>query len=233
MTTTDMAKPSEQSQTLAAVAARPELRRWQRFFPAGQALFSQGQMAETAFVILDGLVRLVGDRSGVGFSEGVAGPGEMLGERVLTENAPYPRRYGAVAQTDVRTLEIPRADFLAFERGAPEVANALYRSALAVTQMRLQRMHFLVRALRPTPLDRRIAGLAGYFHRTMSTVGKSSTVELNASAVAEYVDLDESAAEQWLDKLTEAGVLIRDAVGTYRVADAAALYDVQQKGLEK
>lgn len=224
---------AEQSETLSSIAARPELLRWQKFVPAGEALFSQGQMAETAIVLLDGLVRLVGDRSGVGFSEGVAGPGEILGERVLTESSPYPRRYGAVAQTDVRVLEIPRADFLAFERGAPDVANALYRAALAVTQMRLQRMHYLVRALRPTPLDRRIAGLAGYFHRTMATVGKTSTVELNASAVAEYVDLDESAAERWLEKLTESGLLVRDAMGTYRVADAAGLYDVQEQGLKE
>lgn len=221
----------QQTQTLTSVAARPELRRWQRLVTMGQPLFRQGQMAESAFVILEGVVRLVGDRSGTDFSEGAAGPGEILGERVLTEHAPYPRRYGALAQTDVRVLEIPRNDFLQFEKDAPTVANALYRAALAVTQTRLQRMHYLVRALRPTSLDRRVAGLASYFHRTLATLGPGAAVSFNAAAVAEYVDLDEVNAEAWLDKLAAKGFLAREATGTYRVTDSSGLYDVQEQGL--
>jgi CRP-like cAMP-binding protein len=221
---------TEPASSLTAVAARPELRRWQRRVALGTALFEQGQTADSAFVVLEGIVRLVGDRDGVGFSEGIEGPGEILGERVLTETAPYPRRYGAIAQTDVVVLEIPREEFRRFERENTPVANALYRAALAVTQMRLQRMHFLVRALRPIALDRRVAGLVGYFHRTMATVGKAAAIEINASAIAEYVEIEAAEAEQWLEKLEGQGVLRRDAMGTYHVTDISALHDLQEKG---
>jgi CRP-like cAMP-binding protein len=221
---------TEPASSLTAVAARPELQRWQRRVPLGTVLFEQGQTADSAFVVLEGIVRLVGDRAGIGFSEGIAGPGEILGERVLTEMAPYPRRYGPIAKTDVVVLEIPREAFRRFERENMPVANALYRAALAVTQMRLQRMHFLVRALRPVALDRRVAGLIGYFHRTLATVGKAAAIELNASAIAEYIEMETTEAEQWLEKLEGLGVLRRDAMGTYHVADISALHDLQEKG---
>jgi ATP/ADP translocase len=74
-------------------------------YPAGEALFSEGETPQYLFVILSGRIGL--RRDGKPFGE--AGPGEALGMWALFDD--NPRRATAMVTEDARVLELERDDF--------------------------------------------------------------------------------------------------------------------------
>jgi len=87
----------------------------------GQVLFNAGEIADGAYIILQGSLALQPDR--VGAETVIAGPGTLLGESaLLAENR---RPATAAAREDSLVMRISRSMFLRMLDGYPDAANRL------------------------------------------------------------------------------------------------------------
>ncbi|MFG1376407.1 cyclic nucleotide-binding domain-containing protein [Xanthobacter autotrophicus] len=131
VTTFDMLN-SEALRLLAADARTETLAR-------GETLFRMGEIADCAYVIASGHIRLVDDRKADAprlLKE--VGPGTLIGETALI--VPTPRPVTAVAADEVQVLKIPRTVFVAMLERFPD-ATAKMRRAIA------KRLEDTIRAL--------------------------------------------------------------------------------------
>jgi len=80
-----------------------------RDLPVGGRLFEEGDEAAAAYVIVAGELEILKKSSDREILLAVRGPGDVIGEMSLLEDAP--RMAGAKARTEVELLEIPRAVF--------------------------------------------------------------------------------------------------------------------------
>ncbi|MFG1382072.1 cyclic nucleotide-binding domain-containing protein [Xanthobacter versatilis] len=105
----------------------------------GTTLFRMGEIAECAYVVVSGRIRLVDDRKADAprlLKE--VGPGTLIGETALI--VPTPRPVTAVAEDEVQLLKIPRTSFVAMLERFPD-ATAKIRRAIA------KRLEDTIRAL--------------------------------------------------------------------------------------
>ncbi len=79
-------------------------------FKAGEVIMSQGDQGESAYIIEDGTVEIIIEKSdGSEQSVGTRGPGTMIGEMAIVDNAPRTATVKAVR--DCTLLEITKEDF--------------------------------------------------------------------------------------------------------------------------
>ncbi|MFG1269965.1 cyclic nucleotide-binding domain-containing protein [Xanthobacter sp. DSM 14520] len=105
----------------------------------GTTLFRMGEIAECAYVVVSGRIRLVDDRKADAprlLKE--VGPGTLIGETALI--VPTPRPVTAVAEDEVQLLKIPRTAFVTMLERFPD-ATAKIRRAIA------KRLEDTIRAL--------------------------------------------------------------------------------------
>ncbi len=93
----------------------------------GGRLFSEGEDADCAFVVQDGLFDLVSGTSSV--APVVAGPGALIGELALISDGKRP--VTAVAREISTVLRITRQLFLKMLEGYPEAALRMRESIIA------------------------------------------------------------------------------------------------------
>ena len=105
----------------------------------GETLFRMGEIADCAFVVSSGHVRLLDDhKADAPRTLKDVGPGTLIGETALI--VPTPRPVTAVAVDEVQLLRIPRASFVAMLERFPD-ATAKMRRAIA------KRLEDTIRAL--------------------------------------------------------------------------------------
>ncbi len=113
-----------------------ELARWMvpRRLTADQFLFHQGEVADSMFLVVEGMLRLdQRDRRGAMQAIGNLRAGETIGEDALFDRAP--RSATCIASTDSLLAELSADDLAIVERRAPAVASRLI-SALSQAQAR-------------------------------------------------------------------------------------------------
>lgn len=98
--------------------------------PAGEVVFNEGDSGNTMYVVVDGHVDLLVK----GKLVESLGPGGVLGEMALLDNAP--RSAGAIAKTACRLVEINEKRFKFLVQQTPNFALQLMR----VIADRLRRM---------------------------------------------------------------------------------------------
>lgn len=82
----------------------------QKFFKAGDIIMRQGERGECAYIIEDGRVEIIIEKSnGKDQSVGTRGPGAMIGEMAIVDKAP--RTATIKALEDCNLLEITQEDF--------------------------------------------------------------------------------------------------------------------------
>jgi len=94
-------------------------------FAPGEALMRKGEAADSAYVILDGEVEIVGDTASGEFVVAVVGRNELQGEMGVIMNAP--RGLTVRAKTPVRVLRIASEVFLRLITENPECALDVMR----------------------------------------------------------------------------------------------------------
>jgi CRP-like cAMP-binding protein len=115
--------PAEQRAALEAQGRRRE-------YPAGQVLFSEGDIGREVLLVLDGYVKVVTTApSGREVILDVMGGGALLGELSAVDGEP--RSAGAVALSPVALLVIPTEDFVAFLENNGSAATELLRLVVA------------------------------------------------------------------------------------------------------
>jgi CRP-like cAMP-binding protein len=95
-------------------------------YPRGSAIFSEGELGDRLYVILDGKVKL-GRHSPDGRENllAIMGPADMFGE--LSVFDPGPRTSTAVAVTEVRLATMDRVAMRSWITKRPEIAEQLLR----------------------------------------------------------------------------------------------------------
>ena len=91
----------------------------ERHYPAGAAVFHEGDAGDAIYVIARGRVRISRQISGGEEAFAILSPGEIFGEMALLEPGSG-RSADAVAHEDAVVLELPRVRFEALEAADPE-----------------------------------------------------------------------------------------------------------------
>ena len=109
----------EDLQRVAAIAG-------EQWFPAGTAIFHQGEEGNVMFIIVNGHVRVIRSVNGSDQTLAQRGPGEFVGEMAILESAP--RSATLLTQDEVRMLAIDGDTFKQILRERPEVSLAVLSS---------------------------------------------------------------------------------------------------------
>jgi CRP-like cAMP-binding protein len=99
-----------------------------RRLPAGSPIFVERMLGESAFLLLDGEVRVTVHRQGLEHELGTLQAPDVFGELSLLH--PGPRRASVHALTNVQLAEIARRDFVALQKDRPQACAKLL-SAIA------------------------------------------------------------------------------------------------------
>lgn len=121
-------------------------------FPAGAALYHEGKLADTLFLVAHGKVKLL--RHSISGDEVVLdllAQGSLFGGLVILGQRRYPQT--AVAQTDCCVLAITMADFQHLLRTYPTVALTVLNGVAR----ELEAAHDTIHAISTKPLEARIA----------------------------------------------------------------------------
>lgn len=95
-----------------------------REIPAGTPLFAENTHGDALYVVAEGILRIsVGAQQGRDRVLTILTEGEAFGELSLL--VPAPRVVSAVAESDLRVLEIRRSDFLGLQRKMPKACLKL------------------------------------------------------------------------------------------------------------
>ncbi|MEQ8664293.1 MAG: cyclic nucleotide-binding domain-containing protein [Rhodospirillales bacterium] len=93
-------------------------------FPAGEILFDEGDEADAAYLVQDGIVEIVIDGKVVG----EVGAGRLFGEMALI--SAKPRAATARTKTEVTCIVVPRPVFDSILRNADAFTRALIQSLI-------------------------------------------------------------------------------------------------------
>ncbi|MEX1143573.1 MAG: ATP-binding protein [Anaerolineales bacterium] len=95
----------------------------------GEVLFEEGNPGNQAFVIENGQVEILKASAGREVLLAVRGPGELIGEVALLDEAP--RMASVRARSPAKLIAIDKASFDELLRSSPTALNAMYRTSLA------------------------------------------------------------------------------------------------------
>jgi len=97
-----------------------------RTFKAGQTILSEGDLGETAYIVLKGRVQISRGSSGGALRLAILGPGETLGEMSMIDDKP--RSATAVAVDDTELTEIHRDAFYEALQSDPEATIMILKA---------------------------------------------------------------------------------------------------------
>ena len=90
--------------------------------PRGAYLFREGESAQYAYILVDGVLEIVKTSlDGEAVLAEISTKKEIFGEMALIDGAP--RSAGARAKTDVVVTQVDKAAFLKFVSGNPQAAH--------------------------------------------------------------------------------------------------------------
>lgn len=99
----------------------------EQLIPESQEFISQGDLAESAYIILEGGVRVFRiSEDGDEITLAILGPGEVVGEMGIIDN--HPRVASVSAIKDTKVLALKRSDFLEMLKNHPETASSLLQT---------------------------------------------------------------------------------------------------------
>ncbi len=175
----------------------------------GEVLFEQGEAADSAFLLLDGKMRLTGEGDDWVYNEPSMGPGEVIGEKALVHEGSYQRRFGVEAVARCQLLEVSRKTFLLWQKECPSLMSEVVFFMVAGFLRRQDSANFLIGALRPIDPLRRVVSVLSYWSRTQFGTPKSESVptEFPLAMLYHYLDIDRERLVAILSHLASLDVL--------------------------
>lgn len=200
------------------------LRTTTRKLEAGETLFSMGDPAGAAFVVMAGRMKIAraADDEGRELLLDIVGPGAVLGELAMFGDAPRSASIIALAPSEL--VAIDRRDFLAVVRTHPELAITLLGNLadkIRTLTTSLEETSFLDVSSR---LARRLVDLSRRFG-VPGDDGLALDVPLSQQDLARMIGVSREAVNKQLRQWEEAG-RIKLRRGRVIVADLSWLNDV-------
>ena len=202
----------------------PKLKKFLKVIPSETFLFRQGQMGNTMFIILDGMVELIAEREESSHVTGILEAGEFLGERAITMKEPYRRYYSAKAIQTSTVLEISSQDLEFLRITAPDVMTDIMVQAFSIAAKRLARMNILVHSLRSSNNSERLIRCIQYFCRTAGrAVPGGVEVALSPQGIHYHIDMSMDDIQAKMADLQQRGLMKRVNAEFFFVPDIGAL----------
>lgn len=203
-------------------------------YAPGEVMFSQGESANSMFLIVSGRVLLLGEENEESYVAGLLEEGQILGEKVLFSKAPYQRAFTAKAEMETTAIELTTADLKSMETEDPSVMTALLRGILKVVAIRFERANQLVKLLRTSNVMERFIYVILYYRRCSAKVTpKGPEVMISVDSIHHYVDLDREKITETIQVLVDKGLMIRTKEDCYLIPDEQGLLNHGQKALKK
>lgn len=199
----------------------PNLKPFLRGIDAGKLLFRQGEMGDTMFVILEGVVQLFDETPQGQRLVGTFGPGEFFGEKALLRDHPHQRVFSAQAQVKTRVLQFRLQDIPHIQRFIPEFMLRAFQTAV----LRLDRAYHLVRVLKSPNETERLIRCILYFYRMRGKKAEKDSTVLTVEDLHYLINMDKETIKTCLDELTQRNALFKRPDGAYVLRDEHALLD--------
>jgi CRP/FNR family cyclic AMP-dependent transcriptional regulator len=197
---------------IAALAARGRT----RDYPAGGAIFREGEPGDSLHVVISGLIRVsVGAGSGDEATVAHVGPGDCVGELALLDGRP--RSATATAVEPTRTLVVDRRTFVAWLSERPAAALAL----LETISLRLRRTDEALADFCFLDLPHRLAKRLLELHG-VSNGSRSPRIRITQAALASMLVVSRESVNKQLNRFARDGWVTLGR-GSITIRDAHAL----------
>lgn len=164
-------------------------------------MYSEGDLLEYFYVVAEGRLKILKhSRSGKDVIVAFSGPGEILGNVLLSSGKPH--SYSAQAVLDTKVLAIKSNDLLSFLSSDPEVGFKILRRMLIVVGQRLTSALTRLVGLAAESAERRLA----YTLFTLS-LELGQTLPFTREEVAQMAGTSTETAIRFVSRLKKAGVV--------------------------
>ncbi len=195
------------------------LKRFMIQIPAGTTLFKQNDKGNTLYIIVEGTVKLVHKVAQTERVVSTIGPGEIVGEKALTVNAPYRRAFTAIAETEAVALEFDATSLKAIAAKAPDFSLKL----LQVVVERLDKANAMIAALQvANPVERIVQYLLYLCEHHSKQSGTGMEIQATAETIHAAVNIELETVTGCLKELIAEKILTPRDKGFF-VSDENAL----------
>ena len=180
-------------------------------FARGETIFSQGQEAKSAYVVIEGRVKVykIG-ADGRTHILHIFGRKDMFGEAVMFSGRSYPAFTQALENSEI--FSMPKSDFLTLVEAKPKVAIKM----LGAQAMMLRRFAAKIEDLSLRAVSAR---LAGYFLEQIDIAGQPSEegyvlkLSMNKSLLAAYLGTISETLSRTFHDFKEKGIIKEEKRG--------------------
>ena len=180
-------------------------------FARGETIFSQGQEAKSAYVVIEGRVKVykIG-ADGRTHILHIFGRKDMFGEAVMFSGRSYPAFAQALENSEI--FSMPKSDFLTLVEAKPKVAIKM----LGAQAMMLRRFAAKIEDLSLRAVSAR---LAGYFLEQIDIAGQPSEegyvlkLSMNKSLLAAYLGTISETLSRTFHDFKEKGIIKEEKRG--------------------
>ncbi len=180
-------------------------------FARGETIFSQGQEAKSAYVVIEGRVKVykIGADGRTTILH-IFGPKDMFGEAVMFSGKSYPAFAQALEDSEI--FYMPKSDFLTLVEAKPKVALKM----LGAQAMMLRRFAAKIEDLSLRAVSAR---LAGYFLEQIDIAGQPSEegyvlkLSMNKSLLAAYLGTISETLSRTFHDFKEKGIIKEEKHG--------------------
>ncbi|KKN31306.1 hypothetical protein LCGC14_0825350 [marine sediment metagenome] len=180
-------------------------------FARGETIFSQGQEAKSAYVVIEGRVKVykIGADGRTTILH-IFGPKDMFGEAVMFSGKSYPAFAQALEDSEI--FSMPKSDFLTLVEAKPKVAIKM----LGAQAMMLRRFAAKIEDLSLRAVSAR---LAGYFLEQIDIAGQPSEegyvlkLSMNKSLLAAYLGTISETLSRTFHDFKEKGIIKEEKHG--------------------
>lgn len=177
----------------------------------GEYLFQQGQPGNSFFIVLEGNIHLIQEsEEGEHVFARVEADG-VLGEKSLLEGTKRHRYFSALADSDVRLLELTLDDLKQLVSQQPQLLFEIMKRCLEETIDRLDRANYLAKCLRGSQTEERFKKCLVYLAQTVGVKKKGGIlIPSLRSALMYYLGLPEAELIKMLENAIKNKVLLPD-----------------------
>lgn len=187
---------------------------------AGDYIFKQGQRGNTMFVLVEGVVTVFFKNLNVDHLVGLAGSGEVIGEKAILSPKPYKRDFSAQAKTNCTLLEFDAQTVRTLSTKIPD----FHAKILGLVADRLDKANQLISILQMNDPLERIARYMIYFQKHFaSKAGARNEVSMTAQEIRFAVNVDKVFAQEVLKALVQKKILLQGRSGVILTDEDALL----------
>lgn len=217
---------------LQALSSHPILKKLVRECDKGDLLFSQGDPANTVFLVLEGSLELVQNMQSSKVLLGSVNSGEFFGERALLQEEPFNRKASAIATSRTFLLELGPHQFSQLEKEAPAIYLLLLKKAFKTLISRNEALEQYAEALKPFDPKKRFLNYLKLQTTSQASEGESLNLYLEPGHLAAHLNCIEDDCKGWIEVLVQAQVIRASNKPHFFLVDSQRLQRIEIDELE-